>query len=439
MPMSTTWSRASPSTPSCSAPSRPGVESDYAKWMLDDPRINFAISTRGGKPGVDHLGFQTDDAEELAELKARAAGGRPGAPRRRRDRPAATRAARSTGSPTRRASPGSTSTRSTASRCSASARRAGGRARPPAAPPAPARGKPVRSGQVGVVLLLTSTLADASMTTNVLILCTHNSARSVLAEGMLNHWAQGARARTCAPSAPAARRAAVNPHALEALGDAGVDTAGFRSKSWDEFAAPTRRRCASSSPSATARRPRPVRFWPGSPVKVHWGYPDPSDAPRAARRQARAFELTRQAIGYRMLQLLQLPLETMATPSCSAAWRRSPAADHDRDLPRKLLAEALGTALLLAVVIGSGIMAERLAGGNVGDRAAGQHAGHGRRPVRPDRGVRPGQRRALQPGGVSAVMALRGELAARRLRAVRRRPAARRGARRLAGARDVRR
>ena len=48
------------------------LETDYAKWMLDDPYINFAISTRGGKPGVDHLGFQTDDAEELAELKARA-------------------------------------------------------------------------------------------------------------------------------------------------------------------------------------------------------------------------------------------------------------------------------------------------------------------------------------------------------------------------------
>lgn len=51
-------------------PSR--VESDYAKWMLEDPRINFAISTRGGTPGVDHLGFQTDTAEELVELKARA-------------------------------------------------------------------------------------------------------------------------------------------------------------------------------------------------------------------------------------------------------------------------------------------------------------------------------------------------------------------------------
>jgi hypothetical protein len=48
------------------------IESDYAKWMLEDPRINFAISTRGGQPGVDHLGIQTDTEEELVELKARA-------------------------------------------------------------------------------------------------------------------------------------------------------------------------------------------------------------------------------------------------------------------------------------------------------------------------------------------------------------------------------
>ena len=45
---------------------------DYAKWMLDDPRINFAISTRGGTPGVDHLGIQTDSEDELVELKQRA-------------------------------------------------------------------------------------------------------------------------------------------------------------------------------------------------------------------------------------------------------------------------------------------------------------------------------------------------------------------------------
>ena len=48
------------------------VETDYAKWMLNDPRVNFAISTRGAKTGLDHLGFQVDDADELAELRARA-------------------------------------------------------------------------------------------------------------------------------------------------------------------------------------------------------------------------------------------------------------------------------------------------------------------------------------------------------------------------------
>lgn len=48
------------------------VETDYAKWMLDDPPVNFAISTRGAKPGIDHLGIQTDDSEELAAMKARA-------------------------------------------------------------------------------------------------------------------------------------------------------------------------------------------------------------------------------------------------------------------------------------------------------------------------------------------------------------------------------
>jgi catechol 2,3-dioxygenase-like lactoylglutathione lyase family enzyme len=48
------------------------VQADYAKWMLEDPRVNFAISTRGAQPGIDHLGLQTDDPAELAEMKARA-------------------------------------------------------------------------------------------------------------------------------------------------------------------------------------------------------------------------------------------------------------------------------------------------------------------------------------------------------------------------------
>lgn len=147
------------------------------------------------------------------------------------------------------------------------------------------------------------------MTTNVLILCTHNSARSVLAEGMLNHWARRLGEDVRAHSAGSAPGGQVNPLALEVLQQAGVDTSGMRSKSWDEFAAPAAapmRIVITVCDSAAAEA---CPYWPGSPVKVHWGYPDPSGA--AGDRRA-AFELTRQAIGYRMLQLLQLPLHRLS-------------------------------------------------------------------------------------------------------------------------------
>ena len=146
------------------------------------------------------------------------------------------------------------------------------------------------------------------MTLNVLILCTHNSARSVLSEGMLNHWARKLGRDVRAYSAGSAPSGRINPHALEALGNAGIDTAGYRSKSWDEFTqpgAPQMRIVITVCDSAAAEQ---CPYWPGSPVKVHWGYPDPSNAPEADKKNA--FELTRQAIGYRMLQLLQLPLES---------------------------------------------------------------------------------------------------------------------------------
>ena len=148
------------------------------------------------------------------------------------------------------------------------------------------------------------------MTTNVLILCTHNSARSVLAEGMLDHWARKLGRDVRAYSAGSAPSGRINPHAIEALAGAGVDTSGFRSKSWDEFTgpgAPQMRIVITVCDSAAAEQ---CPYWPGSPVKVHWGYPDPSNAPEAEKKNA--FELTRQAVGYRMLQLLQLPLATMS-------------------------------------------------------------------------------------------------------------------------------
>lgn len=152
------------------------------------------------------------------------------------------------------------------------------------------------------------------MTVHVLILCTHNSARSVLSEGMLNHLARKLGKDVRAHSAGSAPSGRLNPFAIEALNNAGIDTSAYRSKSWDEFTGPDAPPlsivitvCDSAAAEAC-----PVFFGGHSqPVKVHWGYPDPSNAEGGDEGKRRAFELTRQAIGYRMLQLLALPLDTM--------------------------------------------------------------------------------------------------------------------------------
>jgi len=152
------------------------------------------------------------------------------------------------------------------------------------------------------------------MTTHVLILCTHNSARSVLSEGMLNHLAGRLGKDVRAHSAGSAPSGRINPFAVEALQNAGIDTGAYRSKSWDEFTtpeAPPLSIVITVCDSAAAEQ-CPVFFGgQGQPVKVHWGYPDPSHAEGGDEGKRRAFELTRQAIGYRMLQLLQLPLATL--------------------------------------------------------------------------------------------------------------------------------
>ena len=161
------------------------------------------------------------------------------------------------------------------------------------------------------------------MTAHVLILCTHNSARSVLGEGMLNHLAGQLGKDVKAHSAGSAPSGRINPFAVEALNGAGIDTSSCRSKSWDEFSrdgAPPLSIVITVCDSAAAE-PCPV-FFGGTgaqAVKVHWGYPDPSNAEGGDEGQRRAFELTRQAIGYRMLQLLALPLEAMDRQALQAA------------------------------------------------------------------------------------------------------------------------
>ncbi|MEN9452955.1 MAG: hypothetical protein RLZZ369_2014 [Pseudomonadota bacterium] len=160
------------------------------------------------------------------------------------------------------------------------------------------------------------------MTTHVLILCTHNSARSVLSEGMLNHLAAKLGKDVKAHSAGSAPSGRLNPFALEALNNAGIETAAYRSKSWDEFTTPEAPPLSIviTVCDSAAAEVCPVFFGGnGQPVKVHWGYPDPSNAEGGEEGKRRAFELTRQAIGYKMLQLLALPLDTLDQASLKAA------------------------------------------------------------------------------------------------------------------------
>ena len=163
----------------------------------------------------------------------------------------------------------------------------------------------------------------SAMTTNILILCTHNSARSVLAEGMLNAWAIRLGHDVRAFSAGSAPSGRINIFATESLQNAGIDTSAYRSKSWDEFShdGATPLSVVITVCDSAAAETCPVFFGAQGiqPVKVHWGYPDPSGAEGGDEGKRRAFELTRQAISYRMLQLLALPLATLDHAELQAA------------------------------------------------------------------------------------------------------------------------
>jgi len=143
---------------------------------------------------------------------------------------------------------------------------------------------------------------------NILVLCTGNSARSILAEALFNALGGGRVRAFSAGSRPAGQ---VNPFALELLEAQGLDTAGLRSKSWDEFAAPGAPQldlvvtvCGNA-----ANETCPV--WPGNFLRTHWGVDDPAavagsdDAKRAAFMKAYAL------LAERILTFLSLSFETM--------------------------------------------------------------------------------------------------------------------------------
>lgn len=142
---------------------------------------------------------------------------------------------------------------------------------------------------------------------NVLFLCTHNSARSILAEALLNHLGAG---RFRAYSAGSQPKADQQPHplALAVLQQAGIATAGLRSKNWDEFAAagaPAMDLVITVCDNAAGEA---CPYWPGHPATAHWGYPDPSAVPGDDAARQEAFRQTLHAIHRRLELLVSLPL-----------------------------------------------------------------------------------------------------------------------------------
>ena len=143
---------------------------------------------------------------------------------------------------------------------------------------------------------------------NVLFLCTGNSARSVLAESLLNALGNGRFRAFSAGSHPAG---AVNPHALDFLQTNGLPTEGLRSKSWDEFAAPGAPHMDLIITVCDNAAGEVCPFWPGHPASAHWGYADPSEGNGSDEEKLEAFRKTLHAIQRRLSLLISLPNEKL--------------------------------------------------------------------------------------------------------------------------------
>ena len=144
---------------------------------------------------------------------------------------------------------------------------------------------------------------------NVLFLCTHNSARSILAEALLNDMAPGRFHAYSAGSSPRGNQQP-NPLGLEVLRAAGISTEGLRSKSWDEFAAPGAPVMDLIITVCDNAADEVCPIWPGHPVQAHWGIEDPAAVEGEGRRAA--FEAAFDQMKARIDALLALPVETMA-------------------------------------------------------------------------------------------------------------------------------
>lgn len=143
---------------------------------------------------------------------------------------------------------------------------------------------------------------------NVLFLCTGNSARSILAEAVLNQLGAG---RFSAYSAGSYPRGEVHPLALELLQSTHYDVSTLRSKSWDEFAAPGAPKMDFIFTVCDQAAGEACPIWPGQPVSAHWGFADPSHVEGDDETRRRAFTHTHMEIANRIRLFLSLPLDKL--------------------------------------------------------------------------------------------------------------------------------
>ena len=143
---------------------------------------------------------------------------------------------------------------------------------------------------------------------NVLFLCTGNSARSIMAESLLN---QRGRGRFVGYSAGSFPKGEVHPLALELLSNMKVSTAGLRSKSWDEFAAPGAPHMDFVFTVCDNAAGEVCPVWPGQPMSAHWGIPDPAAVTGSEKDRKAAFRTAFSELDSRIKIFTSLPIRSL--------------------------------------------------------------------------------------------------------------------------------
>ena len=143
---------------------------------------------------------------------------------------------------------------------------------------------------------------------NVLFLCTGNSARSIMAEAIMNHKGRSNFTAYSAGSHPSGR---VRPEALRQIELAGMPTKGLRSKSWDEFAAPDAPEMHFVFTVCDRAAGEVCPLWLGHPLTAHWGVPDPAEVEGTSERVERAFREAFFVLDRRIMLFMSLPLATL--------------------------------------------------------------------------------------------------------------------------------